>query len=369
MRRARSTASETPAFVVFAPETDADDWRGLALDPDGRVRAPVADEAMTGPAVLVLPGPAVAARWIEVPPGPRAQETAVASALMARGLAAPSARLRVAVAGREAERPGASRLAIAVDADRLDGWIAEAAERGFRPVAATPDFLLIPEPEDAGAVTAIRFGAHLGLRGQGLAVGVDPALAGALTAGRRLEVITDPEAIEEIMARAARPELDLLAMTTPSAGARRWRLAALLALVALLLPFVAGIAGLARDDAAARGADREVMALARAEGVTADTPEAAIEGLRRAVTAKDAGAAFSVRAAALHGALEATEGAVLETLFYDEEGVLRASVSYSDYAVARALIEAAAARGLTLEETGVIDERGVRQSDFSGIPR
>ncbi|MNX97033.1 GspL periplasmic domain protein [compost metagenome] len=223
-----------------------------------------------------------------------------------------------------------------------------------------PDSLILPEPAEEGALSAAVFGADLALRGRELALSVQPDLAEAVAAGRALERIGRADEIERLLASAAlNPPINLLvgAGRRVEADRRGWKRAGALAAALIVSPLILTLAAAGHDEWRARDADRRAEAAARrAFPDMAPTADAVAEATRRLTTAPPSGGATAA-AAALFAAVEGVEGAELDSLTADADGV-RATVTYAAYQDLDALQQAMAAGGMSLTDESTVDDQG-----------
>ena len=312
--------------------------------------------------VVIVPGADVLVRWLDLPAGTGAQQRAAALWALKDELAAAPDRVRLALG---AAIKGEPRLAAVVGEPLLQAWIDWLGGMGLKADVMVPDSLTVPEPVDPDILAAVGFGPTLALRGHRFAVGIEPDLAEAVAGGRRIVPVEDSTQVERMLVTAAmNPPVNLLQGAARDAGGLgRWRLAAILAAVALILPLLGTSALAARDDLAARDLNQQAETAARTAfpdmPATADPVE---EGKRRIAASVPAGGA-AVVAAALFAAVEAVEGSELDSFSADPAGGVRATVSYAGYQDLEVLKERVAAAGLTLTDTSTLDDNGRVVSD------
>jgi general secretion pathway protein L len=349
--------------LILIPPTAALPASCLTLDAQGAVLTRGVVE-LGGPSpepmrtVAVVPGADVLIRWLDLPSGSPAQLAAVALHLLRDDLAAPSDRLSAALGPVPAA--GQRRLVAVASRSLLQAWGDYLASMGLKADVMIPDSLVLPEPAEEGALSAAVFGADLALRGRELALSLQPDLAEAVAAGRVLERIGRADEIERLLAAAALdPPLNLLAGAgrRVEADRRGWKRAAALAAVLIVSPLILTLAAAGHDEWRARDAEHRAEAAARrAFPDMAPTADAVAEATRRLTTAPPPGGATAA-AAALFAAVENVEGAELDSLTSDENGV-RATVTYAAYQDLDALQRAMAAHGMSLADDSTVDDQG-----------
>jgi len=349
--------------LILIPPSAALPASCLTLDAQGSVLTRGVVE-LGGPApepmrtVAVVPGADVLIRWLELPSGSPAQVAATALHLLRDDLAAPADRLSAALG--PVPTPGQRRLVAVVGRSLLQTWGDYLASLGLRADVIIPDSLILPEPAEEGVLTAAVFGADLALRGKELAFSLQPDLAEAVVAGRTLERIGRADEIERLLTAAAlNPPINLLAGAgrRVEADRRGWRRAAALAAVLIVSPLILTLAAAGHDDWRARDADSQAEAAARR--AFPDIPPAAdpvAEATRRLSTAPPPGGPTAA-AAALFAAVESVEGAELDSLTADQDGV-RATVTYAAYQDLDALQQAMAGLGMSLTDESTVDDQG-----------
>ncbi|WP_296816597.1 type II secretion system protein GspL [Brevundimonas sp.] len=359
----------TPIRLLILPATADQTCRQILFGPEDHV---MEDQRLDyggpwlgdTPAVLAVPGADVLARRLVLPAGSRAQVEAAATMILEEDLASTHETLRVAVGPVEAD---GARLVVAASANRVQAWMEIARALGAEPAVVIPDYLLLPEPaEDDDAVLALDLGDRIAARGRDIALSAEPDLLPLLLQERDTAALEPGPALLAAFVRAVRSPMLDLKPRPPAEGLNRraMRLAAALAALALISPLVLDGARAARDDGAARRDEAQALGLARSvlgSGAAIDDPAAQVRARRLEL---NAGAGFGDSAAGLFAALESVESAKLEALMFDPSGVMRATVSYADYADVERLRGAAATHGLALEEISALDERGVRIGAF-----
>jgi general secretion pathway protein L len=333
----------------------------LTLDAQGNVLTRGVVE-LGGPApepmrtVAVVPGADVLIRWLDLPSGSPAQVAAAALHLLRDELAAPAERLSAA----PGSATGGRGLVAVVNRSLLQAWGDYLSSLGLKADVMIPDSLILPEPAEEGALSAAVFGADLALRGRELALSVQPDLAEAVAVGRALERIDRADEIERLLAAAAlNPPINLLAGAGRrfEADRRGWKRAAMLAAALIVSPLILTLAAAGHDEWRARDAEQRAEAAARrAFPDIAPTADAAAEATRRLTTAPPPGGPAAA-AAALFAAVESVEGAELDSLTADQDGV-RATVTYAAYQDLDALQQAMAAKGMSMTDESTVDDQG-----------
>lgn len=323
------------------------------------------ESPIDGPAlktVAVVPGSDVLVRWLDLPKGTTAQQRTAALWALKDDLAATPDRVRLSLGPVVADEP---RLTAVVSEALLQAWLDWLATMGLKADVLIPDSLTVPEPFDEDVVVAVGFGPAVALRGRRFAAGIEPDLAEAVAGGRRIEPVEDMRRVEQMLIAAAlNPPLNLL-QGAPQTGESfgRWRFAAMLAAAALAFPLVSTLALAARDEMTAGRANARAEAAAKA--AFPDMPASAdpvSEARRRIATALPPGGAAPA-AAALFAAVEAVDGAELDSFSADPDAGVRATVSYRTYQDMDALKASVAAAGLTLIDTSTLDDNGRVVSD------
>jgi general secretion pathway protein L len=356
-----SAAGGARARLVFLrrDETSPLVW----LVEHGRVagRGPCLDDLPDDlPIVAAVPGEAVLCRWLDLPVGREAQTATAAAVLLEDELAQPREQLHVALGPRADGR----RLAVVVDRMRMQAWM-EALAGLPRLDAVVPDCLLVPAP-DTGETLAVRFADSWLVRGTEVAAAVEPDLL-PLVSGEvaKVEDAADAEAL--IVAGLEKPAIDLRqGLFAPSraragAGLRAPGVAAaLLALAVLSLPAVEA----ARFALARRSVATELSALS---GVS-DGAEAAAR-LQARLTRLEAVERFPAQAAAVMAAVERVDGMELQSLTYDQQGVIRVTAAHANYSDVELLRSTLGRSGLSVQETSAAPADGRIVSDLVLRPR
>lgn len=349
--------------LILIPPSAALPASCLTLDAQGNVLTRGVVE-LGGPApepmrtVAVAPGADVLIRWLDLPSGSPAQLSAAALHLLRDDLAAPAERLSAVLGPVPAT--GERRLVSVVSRSLLQAWGDYLSSLGLKADVMIPDSLVLPEPAEEEALSAAVFGADLALRGRELALSLQPDLAEAVAAGRMLERIGRADEIEGLLAAAAlNPPINLLAGAGRriETDRRGWKRAGALAAALTVSPLILTPAAAGHDEWRARDAEhRAETAARRAFPDIAPNGDAVAEATRRLTTAPPPGGPTAA-AAALFAAVESVEGAELDSLTADEDGV-RATVTYPAYQDLNALQQAMAARGMSLTDESTVDDQG-----------
>lgn len=352
-----STGSQPAPFLVIDADGVVADRGELTLDAPGRPE--------TLRTIAVTPGADVLVRWLDLPAGGVAQGRAAAAWMLRDQLAGAPDRLSTVLGPPAA--PGEARLVAVVSLSLVEAWTDYLAALGVSADVLIPDVLTLPEPEADDALSAVSFGDGVALRGRRFAATVQPDLVGLVAAGRRVVAVQDPAVVERALIAAARaPAINLL-----DTGVRErtmtgsWKRAGVLAALAVVSPLVLLLAAAARDDMAADRARSEALA-----AITVSEPDLArapdpVEALRRRVAAAPPPGGVSAVAAALFTAIEAVEGAELDILIADPESGVKATISHPAYSDMAAIKSSMAAAGLTVTETGTLDDGGRVVSDIT----
>ncbi len=316
--------------------------------------------------VAVCPGSGVTIHWLDLPAGSAAQVRAAAAWRLRDDLAAAPDRL-VTIVGPPAG-PGEGRLTAVVGRNLLEAWIDYLDALGVRADVLLPDMMTVPEPDGDGVLHAVTFGESVALRGRRFAASVQPDIVDLIAGERQVVVFDDARAVEQALSMAARsPALNLLDGGDRERGAARigWRRAAGLAAAVVLSPLLLSAAGAVRDDMAARRLEAETLSvIARAAPDLAGSPDPVAAVRRRAAAAPPPGGTAAA-AAALFGAVEAVEGAELDTLVVSPEEGLKATVSHQAYSDMETVTRRMADAGLTVVPTATLDDNGRVVSDIT----
>lgn len=352
-----SLANAPAPYLVVGADGVVRERGSLALD------AAVAPETMR--TVAVVPGAEVTLRWLDLPPGGAAQVRAAAAWSLRDAVAAAPERLATVVG--PPTPAGEPRLAAVVSRALLQAWVDYLEALGVRAEVIVPDVLTLPEPADDGALTVVAFGESLALRGRRFAATVQPELADLMAGERTLVPLEDPGELERILVAAARaPAINLLdALQRDAARVGGWRRAAALAAAVLVSPLILTLSAAARDDLAARRLEDETRAL-----IVRNAPDLArsadpVAAVHRRAQAAPPPGGVTAAAAALFAAVETVEGAELDILIADPGDGVKATVSHPAYGDMAAIRSAMAEAGMTVTETGTLDDAGRVVSDIT----
>lgn len=347
--------------LVFVASEDAP-WPYLRATPEGEVlQRGVIPPGSPRPDTddvdrLVTPGAESAARWLELADRNDAQARSAVGFLLQNDLLDDGEALHVAVGPGDAD---GRRIAVLTRPDAVRRWLEQARARGIEPASLTPDYLMLPEPEDDVLVTA-GFGDLTAVRGRNLAFALEPSLAQAVIGDRPSRRLSIRDLEPALALGAATPPLDLLqgrfGAKAASMAAARPKRAATMAVVLLLSPLLLMVAGIARDHLMAQAAEDRIAArleaaypgTARGADPVASV-QARLDQMRRADR-------FPDLAAGLFAVLEKSPGAQLDTLSYAEDGALRARVAYSNYSDVDQLVAAGRALGLEIRPDSTVTE-------------
>lgn len=318
------------------------------------------------PALLVVPGEDVVARWLPLPSGRDAQAAAAAGFLLDDQLAEPREGLHIAVGPPLGD---GHRLSLVVDRARMRDWLAAAAAVGVSPRAVTPDYLLAPEPEGEGRLAVRMPDGAYAVRGARLALTCDGELL-PVVAGPGVRLVDDPAEAERLMAAGAEgvlPDLrqgEFAPAGTGPARRGRWLLAAALALV-VSVPAVPAVEAFRHHWAAERASDRAEALAGPAEPGAGD----AVARLRARLGRLEASERFGAAASAVFAGVQKIEGMELQQLVYGEDGALRINVAHPNYSDVELFRTGLAGEGLTVEESSTVSEGGRIVSDLVVRPR
>ncbi|MDP3801840.1 type II secretion system protein GspL [Brevundimonas sp.] len=351
-----ATGNRPAPFLVI-------DTAGVVMDrgeltPDG-----VEPESMR--TVAVVPGGDVLVRWLDLPAGSAAQGRAAAVWLLRDQVAAPPDRLST-VLGPPVP-PGQERLVAVVNRSLIEAWTDYLAVVGVRADVFIPDVLTLSEPAADDALSAVAFGDGVALRGRRFAATVQPDVVDLVAGGRRVVAVQDPAVVESALVAAARtPAINLLDTgERERAAPGGWKRAAILAALAAASPLMLTVASAARDDMAAeRMRSGTLASIAKAAPDLARDPDP-VSALRRRLAAAPPPGGVSAAAAALFTAVEAVEGAELDLLIADPETGVKATISHPAYADMAAIKASMAEAGMTVTETGTLDDAGRVVSDIT----
>ena len=314
--------------------------------------------------VLVVPGVDVLCRWLTLPRGPDHQVAVAASLMLEDELAGGREGLHVALGRAE---PDGTRLVAVVDRVRMKAWLAAAEALGVRPHAVCPGQLLLPEPEGDEAVTVIQQHTAL-VRGRGLALACDVDLLPTVMQGRPYRLVesgADAERLAVVAAAHTPIDLQQGVFSSRASSRSRTRLTAVrlpilagLVLVSLIaLPVVRGV----RAEMAIHTAALRIESLAGSPRPTSASE--AMTRLRTQAAAARAAEAFPARASALFAAVQGIEGMELQSLIYDPDGALRATLGHVNYSDVELLCRSLERSGLAVDEKSAVAEGGRVTSD------
>lgn len=351
-----ATGSQPAPFLVIGAD-------GYVLDRGELTLEGHAPEPMR--TVAVVPGGDVLIRWLDLPPGSTAQSRVAAAWMLRDQMAATPDRL-VTVLGPSTP-VGEPRLVAVVSRSRVEAWTDYLAALGVRADALVPDVLTLAEPEVENTLSAVSFGEGMALRGRRFAATVQPDLVDLIAVGRRVVAVEDSAAVERALTSAAlAPAINLLDTGDREARASGgWRRAAVLAALLVLSPLVLIVTAAVRDGMAARNARSEALA-----AITTAAPDLArqpdpVEALRRRVAAAPPPGGVTAAAAALFTAVEAVEGAELDILIADPDDGMKATISHPDYGDMAVIRRSMAGAGMSVTETGSLDDGGRVVSDIT----
>lgn len=331
----------------------------LDLDAQGHILArPFLDPAQAPAAspgvrhVVVVPGEAVRALWLDLPAHNPVQALAAARILLQDRIAADGDELHIAIGPATEAAPV---LVAVTDEARMREWLSRCQALGIAADTLVPDHLLLATPLESGLQVMLR-DHHWQVRGPQLAFTAEPALARHIVGEQAYDLVDDPAAVEALTVAAImdppREQLDLLqyayARRRDGTPPRRWRRIALLAALCLLSPLLLLGTQTLRHALGARWLEHRADALAAAQwpqAADAD-PSAELHALhqRRAAPAR-----LAVQATALFQAMDRLPGTRLDSLEYDPAGGLRAGLLHADEAALDALFQQLAAAGMNLQ--------------------
>lgn len=358
--------------LVFLPRAEGDQPWSTLVDPEGRIlaRGSLDETKSADRTILVTPGSEALVRWIDLPARSEAQARSAAAFLLEDELAGPRDSVHVALGPTELD---GRRMVAIVDRLVMSRWMAQAHALDIEPDAVIPDHLLLRAPE-GDAVTGVRIGPSIALRGVGLSATCEADLAPFLVGERPLTVVETPEDVEAVLAAGA-PTLTLDLLQGDFAkrpefrpSVRAFAAPAALALLVVLMPLVHEGVRIARFEAAATAAEARAEAVARAAlpPELAQSPDPlAVARARLAALDAERGGGFLAPAAALFAAVEQAPGMQLTTLNYTPEGALRVTVSYASPADLEALRGAIARAGFQLDEGETTSSAGQSQTELT----
>ena len=297
--------------------------------------------------VLAVPGEDVALHWLDLPELAPAQAAAAARLALAERLAEADPHIAVA--------PGSGpRLVAVVARAAMAGWLAEAAQAGWKPAAIVPDPLLLAAPASGWAVQ--QAGARVIARSTTAAFAAEADLAAAII-GTATTTATQPALPDPLPINLLDGDYAPTARWQPPPGQLR-RLALLVAALAGL-GLAGDVAALLRARSAASTADAATQALLPG----AEDGAAALAGLQAQAQARGAAGGLAALAGPLVQALAARQGAGLASLNYTPAGGLVAGVA-GGAAEAQALADSLQQAGLA---TSVSATRATADGSISDV--
>lgn len=316
--------------------------------------------------VLVVPGQAVGAHWLDLPAHSPQQALAAAWRLLQDRSAGDPRQLHVAVAPFAGDAP---RLVATVDPEAMREWLRHATALGLTTIdALLPDHLALPPGADGNARVAT-VGDDWIVRADDLAFRAEAELARLVLGDRAREPVANAAALESLLAAgAANSSINLLqydfAPASERADVRRYRRAVRLAAVLLLSPLLLWGVDALRHRIAAGELETAADARARAllPGLPASAP--AVATLVSRAAELRAGDDAARAAATLFAALRPLEGAQLDALSWGPDGRLAVTLSHRAAADLDALRATLTAAGFTLEIGGTRQAEGHLASEM-----
>lgn len=351
-------ASQPAPYLVVTPNGDIVHRGVLGLDGD--------EPPPPMRTVAVTPGTDVMIRWLNLPPGSPVQMRAAAAWSLRDDVAATPERLATVLG--PGGRAGEPRLVAVVSRALLEAWTDYLRALGVTADVLIPDVLTLAEPEADDTVLAVSFGESVALRGRQFAATVQPGLVELIAADRRVVMVADPDVVERaLVAAAIAPAINLLDTgdRDRSIATGSWRRAAVLAALVLGFPLLLTLAAATRDSLAARRMEAEALNTIRA--VAPDLARSAdpVTAFRQRVAAAPPPGGVAAAAAALFLAVEAVDGAELDILIADPVTGVKATISHPDYSDMARIQSAMAEAGMTVVETGTLDDAGRIVSDIT----
>lgn len=359
-----------PVRLVLIPATGSQSAPFLIVGADGAVldRGELTlDGEAPGPmrTVAVTPGGDVLIRWLDLPPGSAAQGRAAAAWMLRDQMAATPDRLATVLG--PLTPAGEPRLVAVASRSLIEAWTDYLSALGVRADVLVPDVLTLDEPGLEGMLSAVSFGEGMALRGRRFAATVQPDLVDLIAAGRSVVAVQDPASVERALTAAAlAPAINLLDTGDRDAkAAGGWRRALILAALLLLSPLVLILAGAARDDLAAREARSQALSAIATAAPDLARESDPVAALHRRVAAAPPPGGVTAAAAALFTALESVEGAELDILIADPGTGVKATISHPAYGDMALIRRSMAAAGMSITETGALDDGGRVVSDIT----
>lgn len=314
----------------------------LGLDAQGRILVrrflDPAQPSVSGPGVrdiVVVPGEAVRALWLDLPARNPLQALAAARILLQDRIAGDGGELHIAIGPTTETAP---RLVAVTGEAQMREWLQRCTGLGIVADALLPDHLLVAAPEDGSVRAMVHDGRWL-VRGPQLAFAAEQELARYIIGERPHLTIDDPTEVEAHLAAAIMDapdeQLDLLQYAHARRGdatpPRRRRRIAMLATLCLLSPLLLLGAQTLRHALAASWLEHRADALAAAQWPQAAGADAsaALHAHHRQLAAP---VLLAVQASALFQAMDRLPDMRLDSLEYDPAGGLRAGLLHADEA-------------------------------------
>jgi general secretion pathway protein L len=348
-------------LVLFiAPDDRLANWWIVddgAVAARGGADAPLPD-ALPERVVAIAPAEAMTIHVAAIGSLATQQAQTAARLLVAETSVAPIETQHVAVGAPD----GGDRSIAVIGTGRVAAWLESLQVRGIDPDALLCAPLLLPRPE-SGFLRA-RIGHETVLRGRSAAFADEPGLTELLIGDAPVE---DVEAEQSVLEALEAPELDL----RQGAFAKRrkfqldWhrikRSAAIGAGIVLATLSIA-LVDIARYSFAADAVEAEAERVARTVAPGAGDAVAALEA--RLAAARGGGAGFTATAGALITAVQSVPNVELQSLAFENDGLLRATVSAASASEAEALRARVLATGLRMEATPFTAENGRIRGEF-----
>ncbi len=353
-------SAHEPACVVILPVTAETPAARLVIAADGAVisrdllHAGDPPAAMDTPAqrvVVVVPGTAAPARWLQLSAYTPAQARGAARAQVTEELAAGDT---IHVAVGTTPDPHTPCPVVTVSDQAMQGWLAQVAALGLYPDVLVPDHLLLPLPDDSAPPVVVACAGDWLVRTGTRSFRLEADLAAAVLGEATPLNVPGGDSVEALLARGAREApVNLLqgayapATATPT-GPRAWRRTAVLA--SLLLASIPLIW--------AAETVHHLFSAQRETSLTSQAIEAALPGataggnpveiVRTALSHARARDAFPHAFSTLAAGIRELDGVALERISWQAGAPLQASVMHRTPHQLDALASAAARRGLQL---------------------